>query len=189
MSFKFYAEWFWCENTNSAIDDVSNLAKLHIFGEYNLFLYDRSLSLNILLVASLRDLNIKNKMAENVDTEAGSDSNIVTKFVSELISSPLNLALLAVCGFLLYKIIMGQKKQEPLPPREPELEKMKKQDMTLEQLREYDGKGPDGRILLAANGKVFDVTRGKRFYGPGKTCISCCVALLSFECITKMYPK
>ncbi|KAH3842862.1 hypothetical protein DPMN_116366 [Dreissena polymorpha] len=44
---------------------------------------------------------------------------------------------------------------------------MKQQDMTLEQLREYDGKGPEGRILLAANGKIFDVTRGKRFYGPG----------------------
>jgi membrane-associated progesterone receptor component len=106
-------------------------------------------------------------MADTVDSEAGSDGNFISKFVSELISSPLNLALLGLCGFLLYKIIMGQKKQEPVPPREPELAKLKKQDMTLEQLREYDGKGPDGRILLAANGKVFDVTRGKRFYGPG----------------------
>ncbi|XP_045203961.2 membrane-associated progesterone receptor component 1-like [Mercenaria mercenaria] len=106
-------------------------------------------------------------MADNADSEAGSDGNFVSKFMSELLSSPLNLALLGVCGFLLYKIIMGQKKQEPAPPREPELPKLKKQDMTLEQLREFDGKGPDGRILLAANGKVFDVTRGKRFYGPG----------------------
>ena len=43
---------------------------------------------------------------------------------------------------------------------------MKKHDCTLEQLREYDGRGPDGRILIAVNFKVFDVTRGKRFYGP-----------------------
>lgn len=107
-------------------------------------------------------------MADNVEPEVGSDGNFVSKFVSELLSSPLNLALLALCGFLLYKIIIGRKKQIPAPPREPQLPELKKQDMTLEQLREYDGKGPDGRILVAANGKVFDVTRGKRFYGPGK---------------------
>ncbi|KAL4230531.1 cytochrome b5 [Mactra antiquata] len=105
------------------------------------------------------------------DTDDQSDStqngSLLANFFSELLSSPLNLALLGVCGFLLYKIFIGQKKQEAPRPKEPELPKLKKQDMTLEQLREYDGKGPEGRILLAANGKVFDVTRGKRFYGPG----------------------
>lgn len=106
-------------------------------------------------------------MADESGTQAVNDGNFVVRFVSELVSSPLNLALLALCAFLLYKIIIGQKKPEPAPPREPELPRMKKQDMTLEQLREYDGKGHDGRILLAANGKIFDVTRGKRFYGPG----------------------
>ena len=42
--------------------------------------------------------------------------------------------------------------------------------MTLEKLREYDGRDKakhDGRILLACDGKVFDVTRGKAKYGPG----------------------
>lgn len=106
-------------------------------------------------------------MAAGADSGAGSDENFVSKFISELFSSPLNLALLGLCGFLLYKIIVGQKKQAPTPPSEPDLPKLKKQDMTLEQLREFDGKGPDGRILLAANCKIFDVTRGKRFYGPG----------------------
>ena len=105
------------------------------------------------------------------DGGKGSESgNIISNFFGELVSSPLNLALLGLCALLLYKIIAGQKKQQPPPPREPELPKLKKQDMTLEQLREYDGKGPESRILLAANGKVFDVTRGKRFYGPGKYC-------------------
>lgn len=113
----------------------------------------------------------KVKMANN--DEQSNDGNLFTNFFTELLSSPLNLALLGFCGFLLYKIIVGQKKQEPPRPREPELPKLKKQDMTLEQLREYDGKGPDGRILLAANGKVFDVTRGKRFYGPGKFLLLC----------------
>ena len=106
-------------------------------------------------------------MAENVSEETGSGGKFFFNFCSELVSSPLNLALLGLCAFLLYKIIVGQRKPEPLPPREPELPKLKKQDMTLEQLREYDGKGEDGRILIAANGKIFDVTRGKRFYGPG----------------------
>lgn len=31
----------------------------------------------------------------------------------------------------------------------------------------YDGTQPDGRVLVAVNGNVFDVTRGKKFYGPG----------------------
>lgn len=106
-------------------------------------------------------------MADQNSADAETSGNFVTNFLSELLSSPLNLALLGLCGFLLYKIMSGQKKHEPAAKREPELPKMKQQDMTLEQLREYDGKGPEGRILLAANGKIFDVTRGKRFYGPG----------------------
>ena len=43
------------------------------------------------------------------------------------------------------------------------------QDMTLQQLKVYDGLSEDceGRICVAVNGKIFDVTKGKRFYGPG----------------------
>lgn len=32
----------------------------------------------------------------------------------------------------------------------------------------YDGHGKDGRILMAVNGSIYDVTRGRNFYGPGK---------------------
>ncbi|XP_077156441.1 membrane-associated progesterone receptor component 2 [Paroedura picta] len=45
------------------------------------------------------------------------------------------------------------------------LPRMKRGDFTLEQLREYDG-SRSPRILLAVNGKVFDVTKGSKFYGP-----------------------
>ncbi|XP_054846188.1 membrane-associated progesterone receptor component 2 [Eublepharis macularius] len=45
------------------------------------------------------------------------------------------------------------------------LPRMKRGDFTLEQLREYDG-ARTPRILLAVNGKVFDVTKGSKFYGP-----------------------
>ncbi|ELT89976.1 hypothetical protein CAPTEDRAFT_227540 [Capitella teleta] len=99
--------------------------------------------------------------------ESNSEDGYVSNFLSELFGSPLNLTLLGLCGFLLYKIISGKRQEAPSKPPEPELAPLKKRDFTLEQLREFDGKGKDGRILIAVNGKAFDVTRGKRFYGPG----------------------
>ena len=107
------------------------------------------------------------KMADPGKEASSSTKELLLTFVTELVTSPVNLALLGVCGFLLYKIIKGRKQDSPAIPREPELPRMKKQDMTLEQIRKYDGQGEDGRLLMAVNGKVFDVTRGKRFYGPG----------------------
>lgn len=44
---------------------------------------------------------------------------------------------------------------------------MKRRDFTLEELKQFDGTGPDGRVLIGVLGKVYDVTKGKRFYGPG----------------------
>lgn len=32
----------------------------------------------------------------------------------------------------------------------------------------FDGLGKEGRILMAVNGSIYDVTRGRNFYGPGK---------------------
>jgi len=93
------------------------------------------------------------------------DSFAMTRFVRELISSPINLALLGLCAFLLYKILRNRRREFPTPKQV--LPPMKKRDFTLEQLKEYNGRGQDGRILIAVNGKVFDVTRGGRFYGPG----------------------
>uniref|UniRef100_A0A5F9C6V5 Cytochrome b5 heme-binding domain-containing protein n=1 Tax=Oryctolagus cuniculus TaxID=9986 RepID=A0A5F9C6V5_RABIT len=45
------------------------------------------------------------------------------------------------------------------------LPRMKMQDASLEQLRQYDGSRTP-RILLTVNGKVFCVTKGSRFSGP-----------------------
>ncbi|XP_033098516.1 membrane-associated progesterone receptor component 1-like [Anneissia japonica] len=90
----------------------------------------------------------------------------VKELLTELLTSPVNLVLLATCFYLLYKILFGNAPRVPDGPKEPVLEKMKKRDMTLKELSEYDGTKHDGRILVAVNGKVFDVTRGKRFYGP-----------------------
>lgn len=87
---------------------------------------------------------------------------------SEISSSWLNLGLTAAIVYLLYKILF-QKQEEPAAPVEPPRPPVKKQDMTLQQLKVYDGECEEccGSICVAVNGKIFDVTRGKRFYGPG----------------------
>ncbi len=102
--------------------------------------------------------NIRNEMAEE---EVEQTSGIL----QEIFTSPLNISLLCLCLFLLYKIVRGDKPADFGPVEEP-LPKLKKRDFTLAELQEYDGlKNP--RILMAINEKVFDVTRGKKFYGPG----------------------
>ena len=57
---------------------------------------------------------------------------------------------------------------QPSTPPPPPLPRMKKKDMTLTELKKYDGSDPDGRVCVAVLGKIYDVTKGKRFYGPGK---------------------
>lgn len=90
-----------------------------------------------------------------------------SKVVMELVINPVNIGLVGLIVFLVYKIVRGNK--EPAGPApDPPLAKLKNQDFTLEQLREFDGTGPHGRVLMAVNGRVFDVTRGKNFYGPSK---------------------
>ena len=48
---------------------------------------------------------------------------------------------------------------------------MKKRDYTPRQLKPFDGTksedNPEGRILIGVLGKVYDMTKGKSFYGPG----------------------
>jgi len=112
--------------------------------------------------------NSLNEAAEAVAAELPSPG-----LLTELFASPLNLALLGLCAFLLYKILQGRlRPDEPAPPREPVLPPLKRRDWTVEEIKPYDGLGPDGRILVAVNGKVFDMTKGKRFYGPGRDSVS-----------------
>ncbi|MEE6461548.1 hypothetical protein FKM82_001326 [Ascaphus truei] len=49
-------------------------------------------------------------------------------------------------------------------PVDASLPRMKRRDFSLQQLRQYDG-AQNPRILLAVNGKIFDVTEGSKFYG------------------------
>ena len=52
--------------------------------------------------------------------------------------------------------------------------------MTLEQLKEYNGTGPEGRVLVAVNGKIFDVTKGIKIH------FTCCQQFchLVSKCVT-----
>ncbi|KAJ7997042.1 hypothetical protein DPEC_G00224820, partial [Dallia pectoralis] len=101
----------------------------------------------------------RNNMA---DTEGAEESS--PGILEEIFTSPLNLSLLGLCIFLLYKIFRGDKNADLGEVEEP-LPKLKKRDFTLAELQLYDGL-QNPRILMAVNSKVFDVTRGKKFYGP-----------------------
>ncbi|XP_069068433.1 membrane-associated progesterone receptor component 1 [Pleurodeles waltl] len=97
-------------------------------------------------------------MAEEEEVEAS------TSIVHEIFTSPLNLGLLGVILYLIYKMVRGDRPPE-LEEREEQLPKMKRRDFTIAELSEFDGtRNP--RILMAISGKVFDVTKGKKFYGP-----------------------
>lgn len=100
---------------------------------------------------------------EKTAVEVGFLSGII----QEIIGSPLNLALVAIITFLVFKIFKSQQPPKPSPPSAPELPKLRR-DFTVAELKAYDGNQPDGRVLVAVNGTVYDVTRGKRFYGPGE---------------------
>ncbi|XP_063232045.1 membrane-associated progesterone receptor component 1-like [Bacillus rossius redtenbacheri] len=100
---------------------------------------------------------------ENLTAESG---GLLVNLFWGIFTSPVNIFLVGVIAVLAYKIIKSrQKVDEPSEP-EPQLPKLRK-DFTVQELKKYDGTGPDGRVLVAVNGKVFDVTKGKRFYGPG----------------------
>lgn len=113
--------------------------------------------------------------ADSVNTNAGSgeetaSTSMLMAIVQEIFYSPMNLALVAIIAFLVYKIIKDRIEVPSVgsqKPPEPQLPRLRR-DFTVAELRQYDGTQPDGRVLIAVNGNVFDVTRGKRFYGPGK---------------------
>ncbi|KAH8238598.1 hypothetical protein KR032_011256 [Drosophila birchii] len=109
---------------------------------------------------------------KSVDTEnviQNDESTFLANILREIIYSPMNLALLAIICFLVYKIVRDRTEVPSVgapKPSEPELPKIRR-DFTVKELRQYDGNQPDGRVLVAVNGSIYDVSKGKRFYGPG----------------------
>lgn len=111
-------------------------------------------------------------MAEDkiVPEQPGEDAvpevGFLASVINEIIYSPLNLVLVTIITILVYKIFRSRQQPAAAPPPEPELPRLRK-DFTVAELKAFDGTQPDGRVLVAVNGTVYDVTKGKRFYGPG----------------------
>lgn len=97
----------------------------------------------------------KNNKDENATKDDGYN------ILSTCLLNPLNVFLIVVCLVLLYKIIKFRLQQNSpstdIPP-------LKKRDFTLGQLQEENLK--NDHILVAVNGKVFDVTKNRSQYGP-----------------------
>jgi membrane-associated progesterone receptor component len=73
-------------------------------------------------------------------------------------------ALAAFVGYLLLTVLRALFCPQPLPYRyEPAMVG----DVTAEELAKHDGRDPSRALLLAVRGRVFDITEGRSFYGPG----------------------
>ncbi|CAM5140860.1 unnamed protein product [Eretmochelys imbricata] len=105
-------------------------------------------------------------MAQEDEAAAAAEEGGGGGLLLEILSSPLNLSLLGLCLFLLYQILRGERApRQPDDAEPPPPPKLRRRDFTLAQLRPYDGV-QDPRILMAISGKVFDVSRARKFYGP-----------------------
>lgn len=109
-------------------------------------------------------------MATPNESQASASGLLATIFQS-FIASPLNIICTGIClglAYLMYKRSSGQSDRESKSEHQRKLLKpLPKGDMTLAELRKYDGKtNDDGRLLLAVNREIYDVSTGWRFYGP-----------------------
>lgn len=93
--------------------------------------------------------------------------NFVSGLVHSVTTSPLNVFLTAICIGLLYLIIKNtaQDKKDTKSEARKVLKPLPKGDMTLAELRKYDGRNEE-RVLLSVNREIYDVSKGTRFYGP-----------------------
>lgn len=76
----------------------------------------------------------------------------------------------ALIGCVVAYVVLAAIRAVFFPPRAPKsLEYKPRQigDLTLTELSKYTGHDPTRPILLAVKGRVFDVTMGRAFYGPG----------------------
>lgn len=96
--------------------------------------------------------------------------SLLFRLFHDIYTSPINLILVFLIIFLLIKLFLLKRKpiHQPSTARiPPPLPKMPKVDLTVEQLRQYNGTDSNGRILTSIYGDIFDVSRRSDLYGPG----------------------
>ncbi|CAF3399774.1 unnamed protein product [Rotaria sp. Silwood1] len=106
------------------------------------------------------------------------DSSLIRKFIAllqrllyDIWSSPINLALSILIICLLVKLFLLKRKSSNNASRKQppvQLPKMPKCDLTVSDLRGYNGIESNGRILTAVCGDIFDVSQKSDLYGIGK---------------------
>jgi len=95
--------------------------------------------------------------------EAGS---FLSTIYETCFGSTTNTILTVACIYIIYKLFRGDSRKSNSEPQFKIPPPLKKHNMTMEELKKYDGRGEDGRVCLAVLNKVYDVSKGYRFYGP-----------------------
>jgi len=107
---------------------------------------------------------------ESKDTTTGKIIVLVQRLIHDIWTSPVNILLVVLIVCLLVKLFLLKRKptNSSSPSKAPpQLPKMAKQDLTVEELRGYNGTESNGRILTVIYGDIFDVSRRSDLYGPG----------------------
>jgi membrane-associated progesterone receptor component len=63
-------------------------------------------------------------------------------------------------------VAVGRTARDRVDPPPKPLPRAEMRDYTAEELATFDGRDPERPILLAIRGTIYDVTRGRSFYGP-----------------------
>ena len=116
--------------------------------------------------------------SEPVKTDSSPSSSWSGKFLLllqrllyDIWASPINLLLTVLIVCLLIKLFLLKRKSSSTNTEKKvpvQLPKMPKTDLTVQELRGYNGIESNGRILTAIHGEIFDVSRRSDLYGIGK---------------------
>lgn len=96
---------------------------------------------------------------------------LLQRLLNDIWTSPINLVLTILIVCLLVKLLLVKRKPSSNSSQKrvsAQLPKMPKIDLTVQQLRGYNGIESNGRILTAIYGDIFDVSKRSDLYGLGK---------------------
>ena len=108
--------------------------------------------------------------SESKEETGGQIIVLFKRLIHDIWTSPINLILVILIIFLLVKLFLLKRKPSNDASRKQtpvQLPKMPKCDLTVQQLRGYNGIESNGRILTAIYGDTFDVSRRSDLYGKG----------------------